>query len=113
MEGQQSALAASPQKKPWAVEFRSSVGFCTAVVFLSLFCDLLVYSVIIPSKLSILPRRCGWGSLTQYSLLEVIPFRLQQLGNDPATSSSLTGWLLVVYVSTVVGICNQFCCSDP
>jgi hypothetical protein len=54
MEAQESALAASARKKPWAVKFRASVGFCTAVVFLSLFCDLLVYSVIIPSKWSIL-----------------------------------------------------------
>lgn len=62
-------------KKPFAVEFRSSVGFVTAVVLLSIFCDLLVYSVIIP----------------------VIPFRLQSIGYDAPTSSSLTGWLLVAY----------------
>ena len=47
------------------------------------------------------------GPLTQYLLLEVIPFRLQQLGNDPATSSSLTGWLLVAYVSAVASLTNS------
>lgn len=73
-----NAEPARPQvigKKPFAVGFRSSVGFVTSVVFLSVFCDLFVYSVIIP----------------------VIPFRLQALGYDALTSSSLTGWLLVAF----------------
>ena len=54
MEGAESVQANHTQvarKKPFAVEFRASVGFCTAVVFLSVFCDLLVYSIIVPGEL--------------------------------------------------------------
>ncbi|KAG8759496.1 hypothetical protein FRC14_005784 [Serendipita sp. 396] len=60
-------------EKPWGLKFRSSVGFCTAVVFLSVYVDLLVYSVIVP----------------------VIPFRLEKLGYEHP--SALVGWLLVAY----------------
>ncbi|PVG02159.1 MFS general substrate transporter, partial [Serendipita vermifera] len=60
-------------RKPWAVKFRSSEGFCTAVVFLSVFVDLFVYSSIIP----------------------VIPFRLESLGYEKP--SVMTGWLLFAY----------------
>ncbi|PVG02132.1 MFS general substrate transporter [Serendipita vermifera] len=63
----------SAHSRPFGLEFRSSVPFCTFIVFLSIFVDLLVYSIIIP----------------------VIPFRLEELGyNAP---SALTGWLLVAY----------------
>jgi len=48
MDGQ--AAAQGSLKRPFALEFRASVGFCTAVVFLAVFCDLLVYSILIPSE---------------------------------------------------------------
>ncbi|PVG02161.1 MFS general substrate transporter [Serendipita vermifera] len=63
----------SPQKPPFALKFRSSVGFVTAVVLLSIFVDLFVYALIIP----------------------VIPFRLEELGyKSPA---ALTGWLMFAF----------------
>lgn len=68
----------SEQKRPWAVKFRSSEGFCTFVVWGSIFTDLLVYSIIVP----------------------VIPFRLEQLGYEHP--SAMTGWLLVAYALGLV-----------
>lgn len=64
--------------RPLGLQFRSSVSFVTLVCFMSVFIDLLIYSIIIP----------------------IIPFRLETLGyNEP---SALTGWLLVAYSSGLV-----------
>ncbi|KAG8803067.1 hypothetical protein FRC16_007389 [Serendipita sp. 398] len=64
---------ASTNSRPFGLQFRSSAVYVTAIVFIAVFVDLLVYSIIIP----------------------VIPFRLQQLGYS--NPSALTGWLLFAY----------------
>ncbi|KIY65808.1 MFS general substrate transporter [Cylindrobasidium torrendii FP15055 ss-10] len=57
----------------YGYSWRSSYWFVTAVVWLGVLTDLLVYSIIVP----------------------VIPFQLEDLGYDHI--SSLTGWLLFAY----------------
>lgn len=66
-------LSFRKNQRPWGLKFRSSVGYVTFVCFMSVFVDLLVYSVLIP----------------------VIPFRLEKMGYKSV--SALTGWLLVAY----------------
>jgi hypothetical protein len=41
------------KKKPFAVEFRASASFCTAVVFCSVSIDLLIYLLTIPGAYTI------------------------------------------------------------
>ncbi|PVG02160.1 MFS general substrate transporter [Serendipita vermifera] len=68
-----SEAPATLPKRPFSLKFRSSVGFCTAVVLLSVFVDIFTYALIIP----------------------VIPFRLEELGyKSPA---ALAGWLLFAF----------------
>ncbi|KAF9243771.1 MFS general substrate transporter [Melanogaster broomeanus] len=65
-------------KKPWGLQWRSSVWFITTVVGFGITTDLLVYSIIIP----------------------VIPFQLENLGFHGV--SALTGWLLCAYSAGLV-----------
>jgi hypothetical protein len=57
----------SAQSRPIGLEFRSSVPFCTFIVFLSIFVDLLVYSIIIPGACPPHPRfhRSWLGDITR------------------------------------------------
>ncbi|KIK99897.1 hypothetical protein PAXRUDRAFT_131055 [Paxillus rubicundulus Ve08.2h10] len=70
-------LNATP-KKPWGLQWRSSVWFTTTVVGFGITTDLLVYSIIIP----------------------VIPFQLEHLKYQNV--SALTGWLLCAYSAGLV-----------
>ncbi|KAJ8473714.1 hypothetical protein ONZ51_g7690 [Trametes cubensis] len=66
------------ERRPWGLEWRSSVWFITLVVGIAITTDLLIYSIIVP----------------------VIPFRLQNLGYDGV--SGLVGWLLFAYSAALV-----------
>ncbi|EMD41423.1 hypothetical protein CERSUDRAFT_128182, partial [Gelatoporia subvermispora B] len=68
----------SSPRKPWGLEWRSSVFFVTFVVGLGVTTDLLVYSLIVP----------------------VIPFQLEHLGYQGV--SGLVGWLLFAYSAGLV-----------
>ncbi|KAJ8594895.1 MFS general substrate transporter [Rhizopogon salebrosus TDB-379] len=63
----------SSNRKPWGLQWRSSVWFVTTVVGFGITTDLLVYSIIIP----------------------VLPFQLERLSYHQV--SALTGWLLFAY----------------
>ncbi|KAI0325628.1 MFS general substrate transporter [Cubamyces sp. BRFM 1775] len=65
-------------RRPWGLEWRSSVWFITLVVGIAITTDLLIYSIIVP----------------------VIPFRLQSLGYQGV--SGLVGWLLFAYSAALV-----------
>ncbi|KIJ68771.1 hypothetical protein HYDPIDRAFT_107017 [Hydnomerulius pinastri MD-312] len=68
----------APPKKPWGLQWRSSIWFITTVVGFGITTDLLVYSIIIP----------------------VMPFQLENLGYRNV--SALTGWLLCAYSAGLV-----------
>ncbi|KAI0367508.1 MFS general substrate transporter [Pilatotrama ljubarskyi] len=68
----------SKQRRPWGLEWRSSIWFITLVVGIAITTDLLIYSMIVP----------------------IIPFRLQSLGYEGV--SGLVGWLLFAYASLLI-----------
>ncbi|KAI0358937.1 MFS general substrate transporter [Trametes cingulata] len=73
-----SERAKPKQRRPWGLEWRSSVWFITLVVGIAITTDLLIYSMIVP----------------------IIPFRLQSLGYEGI--SGLVGWLLFAYSAALV-----------
>ncbi|KAI0761685.1 MFS general substrate transporter [Trametes elegans] len=66
------------QRRPWGLEWRSSIWFITLIVGIAITTDLLIYSMIVP----------------------IIPFRLQEMGYDGV--SGLVGWLLFAYSGALV-----------
>ncbi|KAL1952322.1 hypothetical protein VTO73DRAFT_1471 [Trametes versicolor] len=68
----------SKERRPWGLEWRSSVWFITLIVGIAITTDLLIYSMIVP----------------------IIPFRLQSLGYEGV--SGLVGWLLFAYSGALV-----------
>ncbi|KAF9229686.1 MFS general substrate transporter [Gyrodon lividus] len=73
-----SSTSNATPKKPWGLQWRSSIWFITTVVGFGITTDLLVYSIIIP----------------------VMPFQLEHLKYHNV--SALTGWLLCAYSAGLV-----------